>query len=228
MMISPEAFYEKNLKGKTEKQILTEIRSLKNSIGRLKNQMESPSYDRAKNVCPSPEAMISCMRAYLFRAIETLCEMGLSYAPSIAEKKSIEFQARIKDIARIEFETGGFFCGHKRFSITIESDSIRVKYEPNFYDEIENETEFLIAKSEAEKSEIMDKFSRLYMGEWRRSYTPERFGYIVLDGVSWSISIIYWDKKKRSFSGDNAFPYNFDSFAKVFGIDKMASFKYAK
>ena len=40
MMISPESYYEMNLKGKTAEQIMSAIRGLKNEIGHLKNVME--------------------------------------------------------------------------------------------------------------------------------------------------------------------------------------------
>ena len=36
MMISPEGYYEEYLKGKTDKQIMTAIRGLKQEMGRLK------------------------------------------------------------------------------------------------------------------------------------------------------------------------------------------------
>ena len=45
MMISPEAFYEINLKGKTADQIMTIIRGLKQELGRLKNIVEHPEYE---------------------------------------------------------------------------------------------------------------------------------------------------------------------------------------
>lgn len=44
MMISPESYYEMNLKGKTAEQIMSAIRGLKNEIGHLKNVMEHPNY----------------------------------------------------------------------------------------------------------------------------------------------------------------------------------------
>ena len=44
MMISPETYYEMNLKGKTAEQIMSAIRGLKNEIGHLKNLMEHPDY----------------------------------------------------------------------------------------------------------------------------------------------------------------------------------------
>ena len=45
MMMSPEAYYESELKGKTKEQILSVIRSLKYQIGSLKNCLEAPDSD---------------------------------------------------------------------------------------------------------------------------------------------------------------------------------------
>jgi len=50
-MISPEWYYEENLKGKTAKEIMTAIRGLKKQIGHLKNVMEHPEY--INTICPS-------------------------------------------------------------------------------------------------------------------------------------------------------------------------------
>lgn len=44
MMLSPETYYECNLKGKNAKQIMREIDSLKKEIRELKKTMERPDY----------------------------------------------------------------------------------------------------------------------------------------------------------------------------------------
>ena len=38
-----------------------------------------------------------------------------------------------------------------------------------------------------DKDDFLDELSRLYIGEWRSSYNPERFGYVVLDGTQWEL-----------------------------------------
>ena len=45
MMISPEGYYEVNLKGKSQQDILKEIRSLKREINQLKRYMEEHSLE---------------------------------------------------------------------------------------------------------------------------------------------------------------------------------------
>ena len=44
MMLSPETYYECNLKGKNANQIMREIDSLKKEIRELKETMERPDY----------------------------------------------------------------------------------------------------------------------------------------------------------------------------------------
>ena len=55
MMISPEGYYEMNLKGKSEKEIRSAIRGLKNEIGHLKNIMEHPEYGSEPLIHPSED-----------------------------------------------------------------------------------------------------------------------------------------------------------------------------
>ena len=68
MMISPEGYYEMNLKGKSQQEIMTEIRSLKREIGRLKRKLEEHCFDQKVTMYPNPLTRISCSRDYLERA----------------------------------------------------------------------------------------------------------------------------------------------------------------
>ena len=62
--------------------------------------------------------------------------------------------------------------------------------------------------------------SRLHIGEWRSSYNPERFGYEFLDGTQWELEIHYNNEAKPFKSnGSNSFPYNFNEFQELLGID---------
>jgi hypothetical protein len=74
MMISPEGYYEEYLKGKTEEQIMTVIRGLKQEIGRLKNRMESPDYGLKLIMHPSEDIRLHWTREYLERAKQTYAE----------------------------------------------------------------------------------------------------------------------------------------------------------
>ena len=88
MMISPEGYYEMNLKGKSEKEIRSAIRGLKNETGHLKNTMEHPEYGSAPLIHPTEDVRIWCTRMYLERAKQALLEMGATYAPISGRVKS--------------------------------------------------------------------------------------------------------------------------------------------
>ena len=69
-MISPDTFYEMNLKGKTEEEIVTTIFELGEEIDRLKKIVEDPNY-----VCtmhPSERVQISCLKDYVQKAKQEL------------------------------------------------------------------------------------------------------------------------------------------------------------
>jgi len=76
-MISPEGYYEENLKGKTKEQIMSAIRGLKQEIGHLKITMESPDYGQELIVHPSEDTRIHWIREYLERARWQLATMFL-------------------------------------------------------------------------------------------------------------------------------------------------------
>ena len=80
MMISPECYYEENLKGKTKDQIISAILGIKQEMGRLKNTMESPDYGQESIVHPSEATRIHWTREYLERAKQAYAEAGGTYA----------------------------------------------------------------------------------------------------------------------------------------------------
>lgn len=206
MMISPEIYYEENLKGKTSEEILKAIRSLKREITRLKNIAERPDY-----VCelhPSESVRISCSYDYLERAKLALKESGAEYQPTKAELKAMEFDTNIPNISKIIFLIGGFLCGEDLVEVTITDDTAELKYgrsyiptNPDDFDKIEI----------IDKASFLEELEHLHIGEWRKNYNTKRFGYTVLDGTQWELEIHYSnDKKPVKIYGDNAYPYNFD------------------
>ena len=74
MMVSPEWYYEENLKGKTADQIRSRIRSLKRKIRHLEKIVENPEACQQEWICPSPEVKLEMHRLYLQKAVETLMD----------------------------------------------------------------------------------------------------------------------------------------------------------
>ncbi len=73
------------------------------------------------------------------------------------------------------------------------------------------------------KQELLEGLTSLHIGEWRKSYQPERFGYSVLDGTQWELEIHYsTGRKPAKFNGSNSYPYNFDEFTELLGIERDA------
>lgn len=206
MMISPETYYEEYLKGKTPEEILKAIRSLKREITRLKNIAEHPDY-----VCemhPSESVRISCSQDYLERAKLALIESGGEYQPTKSELKAIEFDANIPNISKIIFSIGGFLCGEELVELTFTDDTAELKYGRSYIPTTPDD----FGKIETiDKASFLEEFKRLHIGEWRRNYNAQRFGYTVLDGTQWELKIHYSnDIKPVKIYGDNAYPYNFD------------------
>lgn len=91
MMISPESYYETKIKGKSEKEIRSTIRGLKNEIGHLKNIIEHPEYSSKPLNHPSEDVRIWFDKMYLGQAKKALLEMGATYVPSQEEIKDQQF-----------------------------------------------------------------------------------------------------------------------------------------
>ena len=218
MMISPETYYEMNLKGKNANQIMSAIRGLKNEIGHLKNVMEHPEYGSGMLIEPSESTRLWCMRLYLERAKQALADEGVVYKPSQAELKAQEFENNIPFISKIVFSIGGFFGGYETRTFILDDEHLHMDIEHSLMlkpSNLEIEPDY-----PCEKEELLEAIKDLYIGEWRRSYRPERFGYSYCDGTQWGLEIQFSNGAKPFKSyGDNSYPYNFNKFQELLGID---------
>ncbi len=188
MMISPEGFYECEIRGKDSEGILRVIGRLKREMAKLKRTMEHPEYGNAPILHPSEATRLWCTRLYLERAKEALAETGRPYEPTSAELRVMDFDANIRNISGITLRIGGFFCVDRTYKADLNE-------------------------------EFLDGFARLHVGEWRRYYHPGRFGYEVLDGTQWELTIEYGNGRKSFTSGgSNAYPYNFRELTGLLGI----------
>ena len=216
MMISPETFYEMNLKGKKADQIMTVIRGLKQEIGRLKNVVEHPDY-----VClikSSERTRISCSQDYLERAKQALVEVGGTYIPSAAEKKEIEFNENIQYINKVEFCIGGYFGGYETKTYAIDGNKVHTHIEHSLILEPSNIGDFEI--EEIDKDYLFEMLQRLHIGGWRKNYNTRRFGYMVCDGTQWHLKIYFSNGHKPiKIYGDNAYPYNFNQLLELFKVE---------
>ncbi len=211
MMISPEQYYEMNLKGKNQREILREIRSLKREINRLKRVLQDPDQSFEKMILPDPMTMISCNRDYLEYARRAYEEAGGKYEPTREELRDQEFNASLQYMKRFIFIYGGFAGIHKKV-YTISGDEVLC------------ETESMIKTLSADhpeeepldREEFLREIAKLHLGEWKKNYIDDT----ILDGVQWSIEIQYEDGRKPvHFYGSNDFPYNFDELLRLLNMD---------
>ena len=217
MMISPETYYDEHLSGKSAKQIMTAIRGLMNEIGRLKNKMENPDYGKKALVMPSESTRLWCTRLYLERAKEALLEVGGEFKPSKTEIDAEIFDDNISEISNFTLSIGGFFGGYELHTINLTDGKILHKIRNSrvfeMTDELPQEDELV------SKDEFFEAIRNLHMGEWRRTYDTNRFGILVLDGTQWNVEIEYKNGiKSVSFSGSNAYPYNFQELKDLLGM----------
>ena len=73
MMVSPEQYYEENLKGKTVDELKSQIRSLKRKIRKLQKEIDNPNLDGCM-IQPSPVVELEMHSLYLQKAVEALLE----------------------------------------------------------------------------------------------------------------------------------------------------------
>ena len=215
MMISPEGYYEEYLKGKTASQIISEIRSLKREITHLKSVVEHPDYQ--PSIHPDESTRIWCDRLYLERAKQALTELGEEYIPTKAEQKAILFDESIPEIRSMTLEIGGFLQGHVIYTLSVCEGNVVQSVEDYAFSSFEETADG--SNLEYTTEEFFEAVRDLHLGEWRKTFTTERFGIVVLDGTQWSMKIDYGGKLKPIvFEGDNAFPYNFEQVKALFGV----------
>ena len=209
MMISPETYYEMNLKGKSQEEIMKKIRSLKIQIGQLKRSIENTD-DMVLEVFPSRLTRLKCDRDYLERAIRAYEEAGGEYVRSKAEQKDHDFNEALDSMSKLVFTIGGFFCGHETRTFTVSDGQVLVDVE---------KTMISMDKEEYgpyRKEEFISGIKALHIGEWKRTYND----LLVMDGTQWELDI-YYNNGRRStkISGSNAYPYNFDDLKEYLEVE---------
>ena len=209
MMISPETYYEMNLKGKSQEEIMKKIRSLKIKIGQLKRSIENAD-DIVCEVFPGRLTRLKCNRDYLERAIQVYEEAGGEYVRSKAEQKDHDFNEALDSMSKLVFTIGGFFCGHETRTFTISDDQVLVDVE---------KTMISMDKEEYgpyRKEEFISGIKALHIGEWKRTYND----LLVMDGTQWELDIYYNNgRRPTKISGSNAYPYNFDDLKEFLEVE---------
>lgn len=172
---------------------------------------------------PREDTRIHWARQYLERTKLAYAEVGGAYTLSKSEEKTADFDANMDAnmdaICKITFMIGGFFGGYRSYLLEL-SDGLKA-YTKLWKDE---KPIVLLDNDNAgpfTKNTFIAALIDLHIGEWRRRYSTKRFGYTVCDGTQWELKFEYNNGHKPViFDGDNSYPYNFDKFQMLFGIDE--------
>ena len=212
MMISPEGYYEVNLKGKSQQDILKEIRSLKREINQLKRYMEEHSLE-PEEMFPTRLTRLKCNREYLERAIQAYQEAGGQYIPTKAEQKDQSFNESLQHMKRFIFDYGGYFGGYEKRTYTVTGEKVLFDLEHSLY----LKPSSLPIYEPFTKEEFIKGIAELHIGEWKKSYVDP----MILDGTQWSIDIVFESGHKPvHIGGSNAFPYNFDELLEFLRVNE--------
>lgn len=219
MMISPEIFYEMELKGKSADEIQSKIRRLKNEIGRLKSIIESQETNLEPFTCPLPSTRLACNRLYLARAKQALFDAGGKYKLSQQEKRVQSFDESIPFIEQIDFSYGGYFYGYEYRTITISKENVSL--DVNYVLQKTEDKKPFFREFPSMKKDFLEAFAYLHIGEWKTTYN----NCSVMDGTSWYLTIRFGNgHRKVKKEGSNAYPYNFDDFYELMKLEENDEF----
>ena len=236
MMISPQGFVEEQLKGKSSNEIERVIDSFKKRIRELKRKLENPC-ESDVFVCPHPKTQISMCFDYIKAAREYLYDQTGELYMSKADERAVAFSNQLENIEMIELDISSFGSISFPQIVRFLDDEVLI-YEKPYSEVLEDDIQLYkkIKKSGIEEFKIdflksaifklldydkqgfLQDFDRLNIGAWRNHYNTRRFGYEVLDGTQWCLTITYLDGKKKEYSGSNSYPYNFDELCDLFEI----------
>ena len=83
MMLSPEAYCELFLEGKTPEEILAEIKKLQREVRRLRRIINDPNYkNRTEMICPDEEVQLQMNKEYV-AAAKHILELRRQYMDSL-------------------------------------------------------------------------------------------------------------------------------------------------
>lgn len=199
------------LKTENKEELLKIIKATRIKMGRLKAKMEHPDYKyRKEKVCPSDLVIYKCDRDFLNMAIVQYLILGGEYKDSKQSLRDSAFNDKLEDIVKITFYNGGFFSTNEKAVIDLRGDELKVM-SGSFSETYEKITE-------TTKEEFLYQLGELHIGEWRSHYSCKRYGMEVCDGIQWVLKFEYKNGKKKTFGGDNAFPYNFDELMEVLSL----------
>lgn len=194
-------------------ELYSRIRGLKQKMGQLKNQLEHPEY---KGSIEEKLETIERLRKELGLAKQVYSQKVGNYPMSKKEQAIDTFERNLQDISKIVLTIGGFFSGYPN-------------YVADFLDDFSIYKEYFDSKEMIDlldkwnqpytKSSFLAEFHTIHVEEWNKSYSLRKFGYEILDGTQWELTIYYGDGiDPVNYLGNNHYPYNFNQLTKLFDV----------
>ena len=207
MMISAEKYYQINLKGKSQHELLELIERLKKRISNLKRV----SFETPKTY-PSKATMLIYNREYLDRAIQAYEEAGGTYIPTEEEQKDAEFNAKLDHISKIVFTFSRCFREYDERTIILKPDRVLLNTKRGGLWHVENCLEYELVI----KDELISGLKNLRLYDWEQTYDEP-----AMDGTTWNLEIYFNnDKEPLQYCGSNLYPYNFESLRELLGFEE--------
>lgn len=205
MMYDYWTIYGEDIEGKSSAEVRLQIQEWKDEIEELKRIIEHPKYDKMEKMSPSESVKIKCIRDYILHAkVELMMrDEELTYSPT--EEWNYIIWENLKEVKCVVLDIGNKKEGYERYEFDVENQ-IRRRFSGGELQE-ENPTDY-------GEEFLLREFRELHLGEWREHYSlPFPYKYWK-KGKQWTLRIQFKnDFPELKFTGDRAYPYNFDQIA---------------
>ena len=204
-MMSPECYYNIYIKDKEPEEILKRIKGIIKRITFLNNAIET---GKEELIYPNYSTQEACERMYLEVARMEYSKYSCESTLTKKELKGIEFNNKLDSLIKIVFQIGGYPSPWTKYIVKVE----------NNISMLVDDFDLLLPK-QITKEDFITELKKLYIGEWKKNYTPNKYGIHILDGTGWELEFIFNDGTSKSYSGYNHCPYNFKKFLSLINIE---------
>ena len=152
------------------------------------------------------------------------CKKDFGMPPILYNNKEEKYEDYRDVVNGISFSIGGYFGDFTNITIKKNKNGAIVHVDKPFVFP-RNPDECLDLEDKqitlAKWNKIVSKlYEKIYIHEWNKDYTD--IG--VLDGTNWEVEITLEGRRKRTYSGSNAYPSNWSDFIRIF--KEFSKFRY--
>lgn len=191
------------LKNASKEKLLKIIQKTQRKLRSLRFKMESPFYNEKEKVCPSKLTIYSCDLDFLNIAKLEYYKKGGKHIVNKREERGDKFNENLNDIKKIVLSIQRFPSPPEVTTADLKDNMVIIT--PCSY------------RINLDKEDFLAELKEIKVGEWRKVYSPKRYGVLVLDGSGWSLDFEYKSGKRESFCGCNSYPYNFELLLNLMG-----------